>query len=57
MALAGEIQSNCFQDLDAPIATVGSANTPAIPLNSTLEAAAIPNAEKVRTAIETLLRY
>lgn len=57
MALAGEIQSNCFQDLDAPIATVGSANTPAIPLNSTLEAAAIPNAEKVRTAIDTLLRY
>lgn len=57
MALAGEIQAHCFLDLDAPIATVGSANTPAIPLNSTLEAAAIPNAEKVRTALESLLRY
>jgi len=30
---------------------------PAIPLNSTLEAAMIPNAEKVATAIEQLLAY
>jgi hypothetical protein len=30
---------------------------PAIPLNSTLEAAMIPNAEKVATVIEELLAY
>jgi len=57
MALAGEIQTHCFSYLDAPIATVGSANTPAIPLNSTLEYAAIPNGEKVRVALQNLLLY
>jgi 2-oxoisovalerate dehydrogenase E1 component len=57
MALVGEIQTHCFPYLDAPIASVGSANTPAIPLNSTLEQAAIPNAEKVRVALQNLLLY
>ena len=57
MALVGEIQMQCFSYLDAPISAVGSANTPAIPLNSILEHAAIPNAEKVGKALENLLNY
>ncbi|MBM3171004.1 MAG: tungsten formylmethanofuran dehydrogenase [Bacteroidetes bacterium] len=57
MALVGEIQMQCFSYLDAPIAAVGSANTPAIPLNSTLEQAAIPNAEKVGRALQNLLAF
>jgi 2-oxoisovalerate dehydrogenase E1 component len=57
MALLGEIQVHCFSYLDAPVAAVGSTTTPAIPLNSTLEQAAIPNAEKVRVALQNLLNY
>ncbi|MDA9563282.1 thiamine pyrophosphate-dependent enzyme [Flavobacteriales bacterium] len=56
-AVAGRISKECFESLDAPVEVVGSANTPAIPLNSTLEAALLPNAEKVSVAIEALLNY
>jgi 2-oxoisovalerate dehydrogenase E1 component len=37
--------------------TLGSANTPAIPLNSTLEAALLPNAEKVKAKLLELLAW
>ncbi|MCE3295417.1 MAG: tungsten formylmethanofuran dehydrogenase [Crocinitomicaceae bacterium] len=57
LGLAGRIQRDNFQYLDAPVAIVGSVDTPAIPLNSTLEAALLTNADKVRTAIEQLLTY
>jgi 2-oxoisovalerate dehydrogenase E1 component len=43
--------------LDAPVRTFGSVDMPAIPLNSTLEAAMIPSAEKVRQAMDELLAY
>jgi 2-oxoisovalerate dehydrogenase E1 component len=56
-ALAGKIAAVCFRDLDAPVEVIGSENLPAIPLTSTLEAAMIPNAEKVAAAIARLLRY
>ncbi len=56
-ALAGRISSNCFQSLDAPVSIIGSANTPAIPLNENLEKAMLPNTEKVKAAIENLLHY
>ncbi|MBL7952676.1 MAG: tungsten formylmethanofuran dehydrogenase [Flavobacteriales bacterium] len=56
-ALASRIGDTCFQDLDAPVRTLGSVDMPAIPLNSTLEAAMIPSAEKVATALERLLAY
>lgn len=56
-ALAGRISELCFEQLDAPVKTVGSVETPAIPLNSTLEAAVLPNAEKVRQAIADLLDW
>ena len=56
-ALAGEIQQECFENLDAPVRVIGAENMPAIPLNSTLEATMIPNAEKVESVIKELLRY
>ncbi len=57
LGLAGRIQRDCFQSLDAPIGLVGAIDTPAIPLNSTLEAELLPNADKVQTALESLLNY
>jgi 2-oxoisovalerate dehydrogenase E1 component len=56
-ALSGKIQENCFQDLDAPVMTIGSENMPAIPLNSTLEQTMIPSTEKVKAKIEELLSW
>lgn len=56
-ALAGKIQEECFQYLDAPVMVIGSENMPAIPLNSTLEQTMIPSTEKVRTKLEELLNY
>ncbi|WP_191858011.1 alpha-ketoacid dehydrogenase subunit alpha/beta [Hanstruepera ponticola] len=56
-ALAGKIQEECFQYLDAPVMTIGSENMPAIPLNSTLEQTMIPSTEKVKKKIEDLLNY
>lgn len=55
--LAGLIQENCFRHLDAPVMTMGSANVPAVPLNSVLEQAMLPSAEKVVEKIADLLAY
>lgn len=57
LGLAGRIQRDNFRSLDAPVAIVGSIDTPAIPLNSELEAALLPNADKVQKALEDLLAY
>lgn len=57
LALAGKIQEQCFQYLDAPVMTIGSENMPAIPLNSTLEQTMIPSMEKVKMKIDELLNY
>jgi 2-oxoisovalerate dehydrogenase E1 component len=56
-ALAGKIQHECFRWLDAPVDLIGAENVPAIPLNSTLEAAMLPNAEKVEQKMRALLAY
>ncbi|HAB36278.1 MAG TPA: tungsten formylmethanofuran dehydrogenase [Cryomorphaceae bacterium] len=56
-AVAGKIQSECFRQLDAPVRVFGSEDTPAIPLNKMLEAALLPNAEKVRAAMEEVLGF
>jgi len=56
-ALAGRISQHCFMHLDAPIVVIGSENLPAIPLNSTLEFAMLPNADKVKIKIAELLKY
>lgn len=57
LGLAARIQKNCFEYLDAPIEIVGSIDTPAIPLNSALEEAYLPNGDKVATALKDLLEY
>jgi len=56
-AMAGEIQQECFESLDAPVRVLGAENMPAIPLNSTLEATMIPNAEKVELVMKEILDY
>ncbi len=56
-SLAGMIQEQCFEALDAPVMVIGSENMPAIPLNSTLEQTMIPSAEKVRAKLDSLLAY
>ena len=57
LGLAGRIQRDNFKVLDAPISIVGSIDTPAIPLNSTLEATLLPNAEKISKALNELLNF
>ncbi len=57
LGLAGRIQRDNFKYLDAPVLIVGSMDTPAIPLNSILEAELLTNSEKVKKAIGDLLEY
>jgi 2-oxoisovalerate dehydrogenase E1 component len=56
-ALAGRIAKHCFQSLDAPVEVLGALNLPAVPLNMGLEAAMLPNADKVRERLSKLLMY
>ena len=56
-ALQGAIQSDCFESLDAPVLLMGAEDVPAIPLNSTLEQAMLPNADKVASKLRELLEY
>ncbi|MGA0818676.1 MAG: alpha-ketoacid dehydrogenase subunit alpha/beta [Schleiferiaceae bacterium] len=56
-SIAARIQEECFTALDAPVRVLGAEDTPAIPLNKTLEATYLPNADKVRGALEGLLSY
>ncbi len=56
-SIAARISEHCFEHLDAPVRTLGAANMPAVPLNTTLEAAMIPSSAKVEQAIADLLDY
>lgn len=56
-AIAGRIQENCFQYLDAAVKCVGSADVPAVPLNKDMEQQMLPTVEKLVTAIEELMEY
>jgi 2-oxoisovalerate dehydrogenase E1 component len=56
-SLAGRIASRCWQQLDAPITTIGAADLPAVPLNVALEAEMLPNADKVYNGLKELLEY
>lgn len=56
-ALAGRIAQNCFQYLDAPVQTIGALDLPAVPMNMGLEAAMLPNANKVADRIGELLGW
>ena len=55
--LAGLIQENCFEYLDAPIKTCGAEDVPAIPLNSVLEQTMLPDKDKVFQVMQNLLAY
>jgi 2-oxoisovalerate dehydrogenase E1 component len=55
--IAGLISDVCFQQLDAPVKVLAAADVPAIPLNSILEHAMLPNKEKALIAIQDLLNY
>ncbi len=57
LGLAGRIQRDNFEYLDAAVSIVGSVDTPAIPLNSILEASLLTSAEKVRKSLAELLAY
>lgn len=57
LGLAGKIQKECFTYLDAPIEIIGSVDTPAIPLNSELEATLLTNASKVEDGIRKTLSF
>lgn len=54
-ALAGRISKNCFQWLDAPVEVMGALNLPAVPMNTGLEKAMLPDAEKVAAVLKQLL--
>ena len=56
-SLAGRISNACWHHLDAPVAICGAANLPAVPLNIDMEAAMLPNADKVKQEITELLAY
>lgn len=56
-ALAGNIGEHCFEYLDAPIRVMGAEDMPAIPLNSVLEHAMLPNADKLKKLIEEVLSF
>ena len=56
-ALAGRIAQNCFRQLDAPVQTIGALDLPAVPMNIGLEAAMLPNADKVAARIRELLMW
>lgn len=56
-SLAGRISKECFQFLDAPVEVLGALNLPAVPMNSILEKAMLPNAGKVEVLLKKLLSY
>lgn len=56
-SLAGRIAQNCFQSLDAPVATMGALDLPAVPMNMGLEAEMLPSADKVAAKIQELISY
>jgi 2-oxoisovalerate dehydrogenase E1 component len=56
-AFAGRIAKNCFRWLDAPVEIMGALNNPAVPINTELEKAMLPNGEKVAAKLHELLHY
>ncbi len=56
-ALGYRIHKACWQNLDAPVETMGAMDIPAVPINLILEAEMLPTAEKVYQRLEKLLDY
>lgn len=55
-ALAGRISRNCFRFLDSPVEVLGALNLPAVPMNTNLEQAMLPNAVKVADKLRELIQ-
>lgn len=56
-SLAGRISKNCFRYLDSPVEVIGSANMPAVPLNTGLEIEMLPNSGKVTMVMKKILEW
>lgn len=56
-AIAGRVGSECFKYLDAPVQMLGAKNLPAVPLNTGLEKAMLPNVNMVEEKLEELLHW
>jgi len=56
-ALSGRISKACFTYLDAPVEVMGALNVPAVPMNTILEQAMLPNPDKLEKRVLELLRY
>jgi 2-oxoisovalerate dehydrogenase E1 component len=54
-ALAGRIAQYCFRSLDAPVKVTGALNVPAMPMNTALEKAVLPDGDKIAVIIQELL--
>ena len=56
-ALAYRVSYACFPFLDGPVEVMGALNLPAVPINIALEAAMLPNPDKLAERIRKLLAY
>ncbi|GAC1489784.1 MAG: hypothetical protein NVS1B13_19150 [Flavisolibacter sp.] len=56
-ALSGRIATHCFQWLDGPVEVLGSLDLPAVPLNTSLEEAMLPNKDKTVAMLKKILGY
>lgn len=56
-SVAGLINEECFEFLDAPVRVLGAQDMPAIPLNSILETEMLPNPKKLSVLISNVLSY
>jgi len=56
-AFAARISKKCFSYLDCPVEVLGALNLPAVPMNSSLENAMLPNAKKTSQKIGDLFTF
>ena len=56
-SLSLRISNSCYHFLDAKVEVIGALNLPAIPINMGLEAAMLPNVDKVIKRLDKLLQY
>lgn len=54
-ALSGRVSRSCFRYLDAPVEVLGALDLPAVPMNTGLEQAMLPNPQKVSDRLQKLL--
>jgi 2-oxoisovalerate dehydrogenase E1 component len=54
-ALAGRISHHCFQFLDGPVEILGALNVPAVPMNTGLEKAMLPDPGKILAILKRII--